>query len=362
MFKDMPLTPLSIVSGIADLMRAADSDSLIEYTKNTRVEPVVLVDQAIRSQPYMVDVMQTITSLFSAYYLQAISVSVNVGKIDVVRLLDKLSTDRSPLNSALSSSYTDAITTEDYKYKLPNYKVALEARDAPERTSAGSGKNLAVLGKAFSENSDLSVGKMLEVELSDGGHTASIPVMVRLQAVTTSTASLLNILADKAFGDSLGERYHKWRAGELTFMRDIVLCQDIIDAHRKTLMEDKTGIYESMLKRRKNNRLSAILSGRPSINTASTVVVLSRSTADQLEAKIGGKLSNFRKRETLFKDLFIMILVVVDPEWEQITVYHRSIDHGSELSVKEIKAGNRNTGPDVSEILKAYQLGNAPTF
>ena len=57
-----------------------------------------------------------------------------------------------------------------------------------------------------------------------------------------------------------------------------------------------------------------------------------------------------------------MILCVVDPEWEQVTFNHRSISIPSEMSVKELSVSNKGKGPDVAEILKAYQLGNSPAI
>ena len=57
-----------------------------------------------------------------------------------------------------------------------------------------------------------------------------------------------------------------------------------------------------------------------------------------------------------------MIMVVIDPDWDHVTFYHRSIELPTELSVKELQATNKSKGPDVAEILKAYQMGNSPSF
>ena len=64
----------------------------------------------------------------------------------------------------------------------------------------------------------------------------------------------------------------------------------------------------------------------------------------------------------MFENTLTMIVMVIDTEWEQLTIYHRGIEEPTELAVKELKSLNRGTGPDVGEILKAYQLGNSPQF
>ena len=55
-----------------------------------------------------------------------------------------------------------------------------------------------------------------------------------------------------------------------------------------------------------------------------------------------------------------MLLFVVDTEWEMVKIYHRGIEHPTRLTIKELKSAGKGNGPDIAEILKAYQLGRAP--
>jgi hypothetical protein len=90
--------------------------------------------------------------------------------------------------------------------------------------------------------------------------------------------------------------------------------------------------------------------------------VIAEATRKELERTIGGRLKDFRTREKLFKETYAMLLVVVDPDWEQVTIYHRSIEQATQLSAGDLKSANRSKGPDVGEILKAYQLGTSPSI
>ena len=87
------VTGLALAGKLTEVMRNSTSDSLIEYTKPTRVEPLVLMDARVTKLDVAPDIMQSLTSLFSGYYLQAVALSVNVGRVDVVKLLDKLNPD-----------------------------------------------------------------------------------------------------------------------------------------------------------------------------------------------------------------------------------------------------------------------------
>jgi hypothetical protein len=228
-----------------------------------------------------------------------------------------------------------------------------------DTSSIGFGKDTFATLKDLA---NLSVGKQFSVEITDGNHSASIPVSVRLMASSLPSANLVHILSLNSQDNSMKERYHGWRGGRLEFVKDLVLCQDLIDAHRKNLMADTDGIYTNLIKRSRSNGLAAIASGNPSIATASNLVIISNDTAAKLELEINGKLDDFKTREKIFKETYVMIMAVIDKQWERVTFYHRGIHGRTEVGVRDLKAANKGNGPDVSEILKAYQVGNSPSL
>ena len=230
-----------------------------------------------------------------------------------------------------------------------------ERNDKLTATEIGFGKDTM---STLKELANLSVGKLFSVEITDGIHKASIPVNIRLMASSLPSTSLVHILSVGNEDISIRERYHAWRSGRIEFIKDLVFCQDLIDTHRKNLMADKDGIYSNLVKRARDNQISGIVSANPSIATASNLAIMSTTTAEQLEIKVMGKLSEFKTREKIFKSTSLMIMCVVDKQWERCTFYHRGIHLPSEVSMRDLKAGNKNGGPDVSEILKAFQLGN----
>lgn len=385
-------TTLEFVSYISDALRGARSDSLIEYSKPTRVEPIVLLDDRVASLDFTNDIMQSLTSIFAGYYLQAVALSVNVGKVDVIRLLDKVNPDRDLGdnmlrgiatmrnhfgNESLRSPFEDA---NSYRFALPvpGEVVGLEhfglentvgdviADEVGRRYDRNRDTSTAVSGKdnleIVREASNLSVGKLIEVEIEDGDSRAKFPIAIRLIAAATPPSGVIHTLSLGSKNTSVKERYHGWRSGQLEFIRDLVLCQDLIDDHRKGLLKDNSGIYSTTIKRRRKNRLSTIFSQNPSVATASNIVVMADETRKELERNIGGRLRDFRTREKIFKETYAMLMVVVDPQWESVTIYHRSIETPTELSAGDLKSASRGKGPDVTEILKAYTAGNTPNL
>lgn len=372
---------LSAIRKIADIWSAGKPDSLIDYTKQLRVEPLALIDQDVLYHDAAPEIMQTLLSIFAGYYLQAVAVSTTVGNIAVGRHLDKLNPSRDTTGNALGS-IGGMLSVESYKHALPvpaQDAVALEAAgdyvplpvrkrieerkarlaEADQAGSARFGKD--TVGD-LKELANLAVGKMLEVTLTDGKHQAVVPIAIRLMANAVASDSLVHILSHGSQDTSVKERWHAWRAGRLEFIRDFILCQDLIDERRKALMKDKDGLYSAITARKRSGILNGILSGQPSVGMASNLAVLSSDTAQQLELKTNYSLKNFAQRQKIFDETALMIMVVLDKQWERVTFYHRGIATITQLGIRDLKAANRGSGPDVSDILRAYQLGNAPSL
>jgi hypothetical protein len=362
MYKESVDTTLTAVGRLTDLMRSATSESLIEYTQDTRVEPIVILDQSLRNQPYITDALHSLVSIFSGYYLQAVSISSSVGNIDVARLLDKLSTERSPSKSA-GGTFAHFLSMESYDVGLPT--VSSEARrdkrskkddfESGSKTDSGAHAKLA-------DASNLSVGKLLKVTIKENGHEAEVDVSVRLRVKATGQDAITKLMAGQAKDTSARMRFIQWDVKELALWRDIVLCSDLIESNKKAMIQDKDGTIATLASRRTKNRIAGIFSGEPSVNNASAMVVISDQTRRQIEKDMGGKFKRFKDRQRMFENTLTMIIMVIDTEWEQLTIYHRGIEEPTQLAVKELKSLNKGTGPDVGEILKAYQLGNSPQF
>lgn len=354
---DTVSTALDAVGTIGNMLASTQSNSLIKFTERSRVEPIVLIANSLRELPYTPDLMKGLTSIFAGYYLQAVALSTNVGNIDTVRLLDKLNNKRSPIASA-ASSIDRHIATEAYKDGFPSYDVT---DFALENKGAAFGKN--TIDKAY-DDVNLSVGKLLEVNISDGEHTVPLAVAIRLMVRQMPNSALVDILSLDAKKRDVKTRYHQYREGDLKFWRDLVLCQDIINDHRKKLMADSKGGFSEASMNRQKNRLAGIFSLNPSVNTISSIAIIDHQMAKQIERTARIRLSRLRDRDELMNRAGLMLFVVIDTESELATIYHNGIDTYTELTAKELKAAARGGSkePDVGDILKSFLDSRAPSL
>lgn len=358
---DLASIGIGAIRHAAEVIASTRADSLIEYSKPARVEPICLVDADALYIPETFDAMQALQSMFAGYYLQAVALSSTIGNVSVMGKLDKFNPNRDPLTSATNSALFGAgvgaavsmLSQESYADALPAFgKLALEDGVAVTKDTLKDASTVA----------NLSVGKMLSVEITDNGHKGVIPIALRLLAVDTPTDSLVHILSLGHKDTSMVERYHAWKSGRIEFFRDFLLCIDLIDAHRKNLMDDSEGTYSNIVKRKRSNQLSTIVSGNPSVATASNMIITTRNTISRLELELNAKFDDFRTREKLFKETSLMIVCVLDTQWDRVSFYHRSIPEVTSLPFKALKQSVKGDGPDIGEILKAYQLGQGPSF
>ncbi len=257
---------------------------------------------------------------------------------------------------------------EEDRLKDRTFKNERQEREASERAreDAERSRVVASYGKdslsTLKENVNLSLGKMIEVTLRHNDQTFTLPISIRLIANTIPSAKLVHILSLANEETSASERYHGWRSGRLSFVKDLIFCRDLIDAHRKNLMANGDALYTNILAKERRNSLAAILSGTPSVAAASNMVVTSSNSIAELELSLNGKFNDFHTRQKVFEKTSLMIVAVIDKEWARVTFYTRGIPEATEVSFRDIKSSNKGSGPDVSDILKAYQLGHAPSL
>lgn len=385
-----------------DHKNTASADSLIEYTRSTRNDFLTVVEDSLVAVPYMPDVMQSVLSIVSGYFLSAVSLVVDVPGIEVVNTLDRLNANRDPIENVLGtgSSILKAVGTESLAYGLPKHNIAIEQfsevvqrREAPvfakeafddlsederreleekqrlemndQRLKAQRGGESSVgIGRdsvaTLKEVTNLSVGKVFNITFARNGNSLDVPVTLSLAVTNTDAESMYNIVTFNAQNASMKDRYYRAKAGELSYVKDLLFCQDMIEEARRQRIKDKSGFLESMMRRSRKNFWSGLFSAKTSLNNASSVLVLSEDTARRAALELGGKLDRFQTREKVFKNTACMLLVVVDTKWETVRIYHRSLNNYTELSVRELKRSAKGGGNDVEEILKAYSAGSAP--
>jgi hypothetical protein len=378
---------INVATLATNILSEAAEGSLIDYTAVLRNEPIVMMEDSLVHQAVSSDVLKFLTNLFAGYYLQAVAITNNIGNVNVMQVLDRLNSKRDVLSNAKAEfvsresfaprpqfKLTPEISKESAQLMYPAYyrpsvesydEVSVEStildnkdNNAPDVNNA-AGRDAV---KTLNDAPNLATGKIFEVVIENEGKRATIPVSVRLNPLSCSPGLVQEMLSLGDIRNSTIERFRRWREGELEFINDLILCNDLVEKHYSLLKADKHGIYKDILKRRRNNRLSALITQSTSLATASSMCIITEDTASDLQMAIGGKLADPKVRASVFARCSLMFLVVIDPELQFIRIYHRGIAYPMELTYGEIKNQAKGNGPDVMELLKAFSAGNRPNI
>ena len=358
-----------------------DPISLADISKIARVEPITLISSNLTGTKELYTILHGALNIYAAYYLQAVSIlSAQLSDVRILKILDKTNPDRD-LKTLLTSGYTayedykeaaknvKTLSLENCKFKLPmlksdNQELSMEAfGDEPENILSNTTKRVETFEKLGA-----AVGKVIEVEFnvrseSDSrGQSISMPVVVKLDNMIIPSEVIQGIVTSNKDEIRLGSRFQDAISGRIGFVKDFLLCSDLIKTQKKTMIKDPTGYYSQLLKRINNSRLYSALSGNISLAGISSIVVLSEEDEQEIQRQIGGKLTNQKTRDIVFDNTSAMMIMVVDKEWERVSMYIRDVDGFAQNSFDDFKvmasAGNNN----IADLLKAFSLSSPPSF
>lgn len=363
--------------------------SLADVTKPLRVEPVTIIDQLIAEQPYIQDLLKLSVSLYAGYYLQAVNLVFGVGKIETLRVFDALNPERSGAATLGFENFRSAVFSKStYENGLPSLEVfsvpvregliaeyshekfmenwaddaeeraALEAVDPNTGTdkkpndepthAMSSGDTQKVY-----EAENMAVGKLINVEVRSGKEKAKLPVMIKLLPAVVPSDTITHIFT--AGGrDTWAHRLFLVKSGQIKFWKDFVMGQDMIDAHMKALMTDKSGVYRKIMERRRNNIAQAVQSGRLSLADASNIAIISSATMKKSASALYAKLDDITVRQKFFDNSYLLMMMMVDERHSRVTIYHRGVDLAVSYRIDDIKIAEKTKGQDITEIFKMF--------
>ena len=358
-----------------------DGVSLADISKIARVEPITLISSNLSGQKELYNILHGVLNIYAAYYLQAIHIlSAELADVRILKILDKTNPDRD-IRTLLTSGYLAgesynnrrnlrSLSLEGAKYKLPSLVDSTIAKEDiwdedQDATLTNSIERLETFEKLGS-----AVGKVIQVTFNAQNnddnrapkHEVKIPVVVKLDNMIIPGEVVNSLLVSNKDEITLGSRFKDAISGRIGFIKDFLLCSDLISNQKKTMMKDPTGAYSTLLKRINNSRIYSALSGNISLAGISSIMVISEEDEHQVQRSIGGKLTNESTRKIVFNNTSAMMIVVVDQEWERVSIYVRDMNGFSQNSFSSFKTSSDTQNDTITEMMKAMTMGGPVSF
>lgn len=341
--------------------------SLADVSKITRVEPITIISNDLSGVKELYNILHGVLNIYTSYYLQAISIlSADLVDVKILKILDKVNPDRDlktflTARTNFESRAVNTLSLRNSKYKLPF--ISTESLDEEVNEL-----NTTIDKLDTFEKLGVAIGKIIDVKFtirsddSKDKQVLSMPIVVRLDTGILDNTVINSILTLNNTEITFTSRLKDVFAGRISFIKDFILASDLIKNHKKAMFKDSSGTYNTILKRINNSRLYSALTGNISLGAISSIFVLSENNESEIVRKFGSGLTSPKIRNMIFDNISAMMIVVVDREWERVSIYVRDIDGYSQNSFEDFKPmADKNTNAIV-DIFKAFTLGNAPSF
>ena len=391
--------------------------SLSQYSTDLQLRPVFAIEKEILNDEKIDVLMQAGLANYAGFYIVALSIDNTINGVRVGKMVGKYSPNRDAVGSALDllGENIASVTREDFKVDIPEYdrptlstlgfksgmrsipslpeaylkqlelrteavyatreeaqaeadKInvanAKEKAEQPEAKAAPVYPSTKIAEQAMRDEinklQSLAIGRILTVTVSRDKQSADINMVLKPELKSLRSNLLIDVANLSNKPTSMRDRFIAYfKRGTIASMLDYLVCLDLIQAHRRALVQDTAGYYEKVHDRIVNNKVAALLTGEFSVGTVANTWIISDTTALRLQASIGGKLDNYTIRNKFMEKSGVMTLIVYNPDHQRVYIYNHGIEDVTDIGINYLIKKSESKSFDM-DIFKMLSQGSAP--
>ena len=391
--------------------------SLSQYSTDLQLRPVFAIEKEILNDEKIDVLMQAGLANYAGFYIVALSIDNTINGVRVGKMVGKYSPNRDAVGSALDllGENIASVSREDFKVDIPEYdkptlstlgfksglrsipslpeaylkqvelrteavyatreeaqaeadKInaanAKEKTQEPETKAAPVYPSTKVAEQAMRDEinklQSLAIGRILTVTVSRDKQSADINMVLKPELKSLRSNLLIDVANLSNKPTSMRDRFIAYfKRGTIASMLDYLVCLDLIQAHRRALVQDTAGYYEKVHDRIVNNKVAALLTGEFSVGTVANTWIISDTTALRLQASIGGKLDNYTIRNKFMEKSGVMTLIVYNPDHQRVYIYNHGIEDVTDIGINYLIKKSESKSFDM-DIFKMLSQGSAP--
>lgn len=391
--------------------------SLSQYSTDLQLRPVFAIEKEILNDEKIDVLMQAGLANYAGFYIVALSIDNTINGVRVGKMVGKYSPNRDAVGSALDllGENIASVSREDFKVDIPEYdrptlstlgfKSGLrsipslpeaylkqlelrtetvyatreEAQAEADKINAANAKEKAeqpdakavpvypstkvaeqAMRDEINKLQSLAIGRILTVTVSRDKQSADINMVLKPELKSLRSNLLIDVANLSNKPTSMRDRFIAYfKRGTIASMLDYLVCLDLIQAHRRALVQDTAGYYEKVHDRIVNNKVAALLTGEFSVGTVANTWIISDTTALRLQASIGGKLDNYTIRNKFMEKSGVMTLIVYNPDHQRVYIYNHGIEDVTDIGINYLIKKSESKSFDM-DIFKMLSQGSAP--
>lgn len=370
--------------------------SLPEFNRQTNIVSRVYIDGNIAEDPVTPEVVRACQTLYLSWILNALQLQRLVTNSKTVReMLSVVSTeglmdDHVDLAAAFEADVWGGIdkggahagigiggNTAGVHVGPDGVGVTVRDRDGREFDRTFKGREEIEAGSHGVGSKDITpapdglvpAGRLLEVTLTNPENqklSVTMSLLVQMMPYIVP-ASLATQFVTLNANPSWRQRYMQAKAGEISWGKDFLLQLDLNEQRRKAVRDDKDDVLADFMRTQvsKDTSLfsSLIGNGNANRNIANTVLVLDAETVRRAKQEVGVDLFKESDRKRYFMSTYTMLIAIVDPMHNVVTMMYRGLDSVGTYNFSQFKPKSKQG--DVVDLIQAMNMfnqGRVPKF
>ncbi len=378
--------------------------SLPQFTKPATIQSPMFIQDSLMEESITNDVINNLYNIYIGYVLTALNLASRVEGDRTIRdLISTVGTETDAIGALESFGDADSLAEDFYNFgtemgpksRQRQRRASRKSKRAglPNNTPNGTGKSNKYRNKGSGDSDDpskkrsgsirvgtssapinldklnklpIASGRILEVEFNLGdGKVAKAPVMIKFNP-RIIPPEVVQYVVEANFKQSLHQRWLQMRSGEIRFIKDFIMNLDILDKREKALKKDKNNALGDIFRQQNKAGLRLILKAifhkSPTYNIANSVLILNENDVARHSKKIGFNLLNIKDRTRFFAKTFTLFIVLIDPNYSQVSIFTNGISDVATYTFNEIKANASRDNFDLVEIMQALEKNQMPKY
>lgn len=334
----------------------SNARSLPERAQPASIVSKLFIDDTVAEEDIMLDLIGALNQLYVAYIFAALGMESYVDSARTVKDISKLVSTEAFLDDSVDKLYRELGDN-----LVPTMEQNVQPGSEPARGKSGEFSASSVQLEKSEQR--LIAGRVVEVGVTNqAGTTSNVRIMMQLVPRIISS-DIAEAFLSMNVPPSVRHRFKQVMAGEIRFMKDFVLAMDQIREHRERLKQDRTGDFKEMLSKQNNSLLkywNNILRIEPNYNSASSVLIMDKQTFKKALSDSGIDKFDEKARAQFFSKSFMMMMAVIDTDYNTVDLYLNGIKGVGQYSFNEIEkvGSSKGQGLSLKDVMSVFGRGN----
>ena len=395
---------LSTLRDFVEEVQTRSSNSLTAFSKKSMIISRVYVDDTLAGEDVLKDVMSVSLDLYCSFIMTAMNMNMYVTDTTKVRnIVSTISTEsfdetdkpvfvselvsgyfgdfaqapKGALSKKMAHDFDDSISRTEQQLGISHPQNNEERNEKPNSTTISSkpdredkhskdDRNSVNDLKYVKDEGPIAVGRVLKCDFRVGGN--SIPIFLHVQLNPRYIPNdVIRQFVKASCPLSFRQRWMQMSAGEISFLKDLIMGCDLRRERRDSMKKDKTGVLRELFAKQTESLVKTIgnitqTSPSSNSNIANSVLLFEKNNFIKACSASSVKFSTYSSRQRFFDNTFCIMVIVVDVMYNKVEIYYNGIDSFSVFTFDQLKKKQKIEGSDIVNMMRSYASSTAPKF